>query len=147
MATQTLKDLKAKELKVIAKEAGLEFDPMASAETMLAILEKGGITEIPAPKGDGDDGADGADDGDDGSDADLDADGDDAPEIKDADESEADKPKPAKAKKVGKLKAGEFTVLSNLQRNGRDYKPGDTVTFDEVTDEVRSLVEDKVISQ
>lgn len=42
-----LNTLKAKELKVIATNAGLEFDARANAETMIALLEEAGITEIP----------------------------------------------------------------------------------------------------
>lgn len=50
MGPKTLEDLSAKELKVIAKNADIEFDKMASAETMLELLNSHRITEIPEEK-------------------------------------------------------------------------------------------------
>ncbi len=122
MSELTLADLKAKDLKVIATNAGLEFDKMASAETMIELLEANGITEIPEV----------------------------TPEADDEDEVKEPVAKPKRGTEKGLVEditAGEFTVITSINRNNQEYAPGNTIVFDEVTDEVRSLVADKVISK
>lgn len=114
---QTLADLSAKELKAIATNAGLEFDKMANGETMLELLEANGITEVP--------------------------------EVTE-DETKEPAKKPKRGTEHGLVEditAGEFTVVTPINRNGKEYAPGETIIFDEVTDEVRSLIADKVISK
>ena len=101
----SLENLTAKELKVIAKKAGLEFDKLASKEAMLSILSNAGI--LP------------------------DVDDSNAPEVT--------------ATEAIKIEAGDFKVITHITHNGLGYEPGSTITFDEVTDEVRSLVSDGVI--
>jgi hypothetical protein len=144
-----LNSLKAKDLKKIAALKGLEYDPMASAVTMLKLLNDAGITQIPEDytSEDKNDGSDDANDNGDGPDWDGsgneegDGSGDDSDAFSDGSDQDED---PIKTEEEldeeagrGKKAAGykrsktEYLVTANLKINGEFYKKDSVIVIED----------------
>lgn len=120
-----LTTLSAKELKVIAKEKGLEFNPNASAKDMLEIISK-----AENPKWE------------------------ETPEAEentpnpteDKEDEEIEDEETPEAEEIEKEKISwEFTVITPIKRNWKTLKAWQTIFFDEIDKEVEQLIADKII--